>query len=98
MSERQLPADRRSRIQQGFAASLLLTPLLFFWIFLLQMSPWRGEAYTGGAVARWSGDQPPVIQSGRDRGAGREFNVRPAPAGPRSPPLLQKKTLPEAGR
>src|SRR6266542_1795217 len=42
MSERQLPADRRSRIQQGFAASLLLTPLLFFWIFWLQMRAWRG--------------------------------------------------------
>src|SRR6266508_759043 len=31
--ERQLPADRRSTIQQGFTASLLLTPLFFSGFF-----------------------------------------------------------------
>src|SRR5438132_973922 len=38
MSERQLPEDYRSRIQQGFAASLLLTFLLFSGFWWLQMS------------------------------------------------------------
>src|SRR5438128_10261649 len=42
MSESQLPEDCRSRIQQGFAASLLLTSLLFFWILLASNEPPRG--------------------------------------------------------
>src|SRR5438105_1361015 len=48
MSERQLPTDRRSRFQQGFAASLLRTPLLFSGIWWLQMSPQGGSLYRGG--------------------------------------------------
>jgi len=42
MSESQLPEDYRSRIQQGFAASLLLTSLLFFWILVASNEPPRG--------------------------------------------------------
>src|SRR5438128_10407468 len=44
MSKRQLPVDRRSRIRQGFAASLLLTPLFFSGFFWLQMSSKGGGA------------------------------------------------------
>ena len=47
MSENQLPEDCRSRIQQGFAASLLLTSLLFFWILVASNEPPRGE---GGLI------------------------------------------------
>ena len=59
MSKRQLPADHRSRIRQGFAASLLFTTFFsgFFW---LQMSSkGRGQAYIeGGPVAQSEGDRP----------------------------------------
>src|SRR5438128_1508804 len=55
MSESQLPADCTSRIRQGFAASLLLTSLLFFWILVVANEPrgvgeglYRGGGATGG--------------------------------------------------
>src|SRR5436190_13801271 len=48
--ERQLPKDRRPRIQQGFAASLFLPLFLFSGNFWLQMT-FRGEQtyFIGGA-------------------------------------------------
>src|SRR6266540_7111486 len=54
MSESQLPADRTSRIRQGFTASLLLTSLLFFWILVVANEPKGvGEAlYRGGGACR----------------------------------------------
>src|SRR5947207_2033103 len=90
MSERQLPADRRSRNQQGFAASLLLTPLLFFWIFLAANEGLEGGRLNrggGSPVARATGprstgDCPPVAQPGGDRWADRPSNGRPPPASP----------------
>src|SRR6266542_379694 len=50
--ERQLPKDRRPRIQQGFAASLFLPLFLFSENFWLQMT-FRGEQthFIGGPVA-----------------------------------------------
>src|SRR6266508_1826525 len=62
MSESQLPEDCRSRIQQGFAASLLLTSLLFFWILLVSNEPPRGGgAYieAGGPAAQPVGGRSP---------------------------------------
>src|SRR6266498_2151081 len=62
MSKRQLPADRRSRIWQGFAASLLLTPLFFSGFFGLQISSKGGGAslYRGGSCRPLLGRQAPV--------------------------------------
>ena len=60
MSESQLPEDCRSRIQQGFTASLLLTSLLFSGFWWLQMSlQGVGEALyrAGGPVAQALGDR-----------------------------------------
>ncbi len=50
--ERQLPKDRRPRIQQGFAASLFLPLSLFSGNFWLQMT-FRGEQthFIGGSGA-----------------------------------------------
>src|SRR5437667_7773680 len=50
--ERQLPKDRRPRIQQGFAASLFLPLFLFSGNFWLQMT-FRGEQthFIGGPGA-----------------------------------------------
>src|SRR5436190_24334188 len=50
--ERQLPKDRRPRIQQGFAASLFLPLFLFSGNFWLQMT-FRGEQthFIGGLGA-----------------------------------------------
>src|SRR6266542_2276664 len=57
MSKSQLPEDCRSRIQQGFAASLLLTSLLFFWILLVSNEPPRGGE---GLYRGWAaGPRPP---------------------------------------
>src|SRR5437762_11409494 len=58
MSKSQLPEDCRSRIQQGFAASLLLTSLLFFWILLVSNEPPRG----GGPAAQAVGGRGPAAQ------------------------------------
>src|SRR6266508_4278650 len=68
--ERQLPKDRRPRIQQGFAASLFLPLSLFSGNFWLQMTFlggantfYRGQgacrpvAGRQGPVARWPGDR-----------------------------------------
>src|SRR5438128_11623990 len=55
MSESQLPEDCRSRIQQGFAASLLLTSLLFFWILLVSNEP----PGVGEGLYRGGGGLPP---------------------------------------
>ena len=81
--ERQLPKDRRLRIQQGFAASLFLPLFLFSGNFWLQMT-FRGEQthFIGGPgacrpatgrqdpVAQWWGDRGPVAQWPGDRPLG----------------------------
>src|SRR5438105_13008823 len=66
--ERQLPKDRRPRIQQGFAASLFLPLSLFSGNFCLQMT------FPGGGGGRqifiWGGGAsptPPDTQAGRPR-------------------------------
>src|SRR6266508_3554612 len=74
MSESQLPENYRSRIQQGFAASLLLTSLLFFWILVASNEPARG----GGGLIWGLG---PVAQALGGRGPAAQ------PVGGRSPPL-----------
>src|SRR6266508_1295845 len=61
MSESQLPEDCRSRIQQGFAASLLLTSLLFFWILLVSNEPPRGG---GGLIYGVGGLSPKHLATG----------------------------------
>src|SRR6266508_3628253 len=58
--ERQLPKDRRPRIQQGFAASLFLPLSLFSGNFWLQMTFLGGQTHFiggRGPVARWPGDR-----------------------------------------
>src|SRR5438876_6742015 len=58
--ERQLPKDRRPRIQQGFAASLFLPLSLFSGNFWLQMTFLGGQTHFIGArgpVARPPGDR-----------------------------------------
>src|SRR5438105_4919172 len=79
MSERQLPADHRSTIRQGFAASLLLTSLLFFWNFLAVNELSRGAFFlyrgglsptalvTGPPVAKSVGDRGPIVKEVGDR-------------------------------
>src|SRR5438128_9495602 len=50
--ERQLPKDRRPRIQQGFAASLFLPLFLFSGNFWLQMTFWGEQThFIGGPGA-----------------------------------------------
>jgi len=69
--ERQLPKDRRPRIQQGFAASLFLPLFLFSANFWLQMTFRGGQThFVGGQgpIARPLGDRPPVAQWWGDRG------------------------------
>src|SRR5213080_1665408 len=61
MSESQLPEDCRSRIQQGFAASLLLTSLLFFWILVASNEPPRGG---GGLIWGLGGLSPKHLAAG----------------------------------
>src|SRR6266508_4523763 len=58
--ERQLPKDRRPRIQQGFAASLFLPLSLFSGNFWLQITFLGGQTHFiggKGPVARWPGDR-----------------------------------------
>src|SRR5438128_12663654 len=54
--ERQLPKDRRPKIQQGFAASLFLPLYLFSGNFWLQIT-FRGEGQT-----HFIGGQEPVVR------------------------------------
>src|SRR5437016_14582954 len=67
--ERQLPKNRRPRMQQGFAASLFL-PLSFSWKFLAPNYLRGGQTHfiggrglspshwaTGTPVAQWPGDR-----------------------------------------
>src|SRR5438128_12339545 len=79
MSESQLPEDCRSRIQQGFAASLLLTSLLFFWILLVSNEPPRGGE---GLYRGWGACRP---------SSWRQVPLSPnqLAAGPRPPVILQ---------
>src|SRR5436190_241457 len=74
--ERQLPKDRRPRIQQGFAASLFLPLSLFSGNFWLQMTFlggantfYRGQGACRPAtpVAQWPGDRV-LSPSGRATG------------------------------
>src|SRR5205814_6448493 len=70
--ERQLPKDRRPRIQQGFAASLFLPLSLFSGNFWLQMTFRGGENtfYRGqGACRPATGRQAPLSHNGRATGA-----------------------------
>src|SRR5438105_11902375 len=53
--ERQLPKDRRPRIQQGFAASLFLPLSLFSGNFWLQMTFRGGGGGGGGKQFLWGG-------------------------------------------
>src|SRR5881394_4650686 len=69
--ERQLPKDRRPRIQQGFAASLFLPLSLFSGNFWLQMTFLGGANtfYRGqGACRPATGRQVPLSPSGRATG------------------------------
>src|SRR5438105_14272759 len=61
MSESQLPENYRSRIQQGFTASLLLTSLLFFWILVASNEPPRGS---GGLIWGLGGLSPKHLAAG----------------------------------
>src|SRR6266508_6878461 len=61
MSESQLPENYRSRIQQGFAALLLLTSLLFFWILVASNEPPRGS---GGLIWGLGGLSPKHLAAG----------------------------------
>src|SRR5438128_5058338 len=54
--ERQLPKDRRPRIQQGFAASLFLPLSLFSGNFWLQMT------FLGGGQTHFIGGRGPVAR------------------------------------
>src|SRR5207244_5015868 len=65
MSKSQLPEDCRSRIQQCFAASLLLTSLLFFWILLVSNEPPRGGGE--GLYRGWGACRPSSWRQGACR-------------------------------
>src|SRR6266508_1027302 len=72
--ERQLPKDRRPRIQQGFAASLFLPLSLFSGNFWLQMTFLGGQTHFiggRGPVGRATGSCRPV--------AGRQVPRRTSP-------------------
>ena len=88
--ERQLPKDRRPRIQQGFAASVFLPLFLFSANFWLQMT-FRGEQthFIGGpgACRPATGRQDPCRPMVGRQGACRPVAGRQAP--PRTPPTFR---------
>ena len=83
--ERQLPKDRRPRIQQGFAASLFLPLFLFSGNFWLQMT-FRGEQthFIGGpgACRPATGRQDPYRPMVGRQGSCRPVAGRQALRGP----------------